>query len=62
VVIGDQVFTDVLGGRRAGLYTILVRPRSPREFVGTRLLRALERKVLAHLERRGRLAGTTQSE
>ncbi|MBM7867883.1 YqeG family HAD IIIA-type phosphatase [Heliobacterium gestii] len=46
VVIGDQVFTDVLGGNRSGLHTILVNPISRREFLGTRLVRRLERLVL----------------
>ena len=45
-LIGDQVFTDVLGGNRLGLCTILVRPQSPREFVLTRLVRVVERMVL----------------
>ncbi|MDH7577848.1 MAG: YqeG family HAD IIIA-type phosphatase [Bacillota bacterium] len=45
-VIGDQIFTDVLGGNRAGLYTILVTPISKREFFGTRLVRLLERLIL----------------
>lgn len=45
-VIGDQIFTDVLGGNRAGLYTILVAPISRREFFGTRLMRLLERLIL----------------
>lgn len=45
-VIGDQVFTDVLGGNRLGLYTILVRPISRREFFLTRLGRFFERLVL----------------
>lgn len=54
-VIGDQIFTDVLGGNRLGLYTILVRPVSPREFLGTRLVRRVERLVLRWLERRGLL-------
>ncbi|WP_017872500.1 YqeG family HAD IIIA-type phosphatase [Candidatus Caldatribacterium saccharofermentans] len=45
-VIGDQVFTDVLGGNRLGLYTILVRPISRREFVTTRLGRIVERWIL----------------
>lgn len=46
-VVGDQVFTDVLGGNRLGLYTILVTPLSRREFFGTRLIsRPLERWVL----------------
>lgn len=29
VVIGDQLFTDVLGGRRLGALTVLVHPLSP---------------------------------
>jgi HAD superfamily phosphatase (TIGR01668 family) len=48
-VVGDQVFTDVLGGNRLGLLTILVRPLEEREFVGTRLLRHVERAVLRRL-------------
>jgi len=46
VVIGDQVFTDVLGGNRSGLFTILVVPLSRKEFIGTRLVRYLEKIVL----------------
>ncbi len=53
VVIGDQVFTDILGGNALGLRTILVRPVCEREFAWTRLLRRLERLVLRHLRRRG---------
>ncbi|WP_227765923.1 YqeG family HAD IIIA-type phosphatase [Zhaonella formicivorans] len=45
-VIGDQIFTDILGGNRLGMYTILVSPLNPREFIGTRLVRKLERLVL----------------
>ena len=45
-VIGDQIFTDILGGNRLGLTTVLVRPLSPREFVGTRVTRLVERWVL----------------
>jgi len=45
-VIGDQVFTDILGGNRLGLYTILVIPMSRNEFIGTKLVRRLERLVL----------------
>ncbi len=28
-IVGDRVFTDVLGGNRLGLYTVLVRPVNP---------------------------------
>lgn len=55
-VVGDQVFTDVLGGRRLGLYTVLVAPVGEREFVGTRLVRLLERAWLRYLARRGLVA------
>ena len=45
-VIGDQVFTDILGGNRLGLYTILVSPIAQKEFIWTRLVRKLERYIL----------------
>lgn len=54
-VIGDQVFTDILGGNRLGLYTILVRPLNKREFVGTMCVRKLEKAVLFGLRRKGYL-------
>ncbi|HHY37137.1 MAG TPA: YqeG family HAD IIIA-type phosphatase [Firmicutes bacterium] len=51
-VVGDQIFTDILGGNRLGLYTILVVPLSKQEFIGTRCMRCLERLVLKALTRR----------
>ena len=45
-VIGDQLFTDILGGNRFGLYTVLVVPLSRREFIGTQLMRWVERLLL----------------
>ena len=42
LVIGDQVFTDILGGNRAGCFTILVSPLSKKEFTGTKILRFFE--------------------
>ncbi|KEO85169.1 YqeG family HAD IIIA-type phosphatase [Tumebacillus flagellatus] len=53
VVIGDQLFTDVLGGNRMGLYTVLVVPIGEKEFIGTKVLRAMERLAFAYLRRRG---------
>ena len=35
-VVGDQLFTDILGGNRNGMYTILVTPISKQEFIGTK--------------------------
>jgi HAD superfamily phosphatase (TIGR01668 family) len=46
-VIGDQIFTDILGGNWSGACTILVRPLEPQtDFFTTKLLRKLERGLL----------------
>lgn len=55
VVLGDQVFTDVLGGNRLGVMTILVRPLHPREFFGTKISRFFERIILRLFAQRGML-------
>lgn len=52
VVIGDQLLTDVLGGKLAGLYTILVEPLSPREARRTKFNRLLERLLGRPIPRR----------
>lgn len=46
-IIGDQIFTDILGGRLAGLTTVLVQPLSSSDLPHTLVLRALERRILA---------------
>lgn len=44
--VGDQIFTDVYGANRAGLWTILTRPIHPKEEIQIVLKRYLERIVL----------------
>ncbi len=44
-VVGDQLFTDIWGGNRMGMHTILVAPLAEKEFFSTRLLRCLEIKI-----------------
>lgn len=51
-VIGDQIFTDVLGGNRSGLFTILVKPIARKEFMGTKISRGMEFFVLRRLRRK----------
>lgn len=46
IFIGDQLFTDVWGARRAGIRNILVRPIHPREEIQIVLKRYLEKIVL----------------
>lgn len=50
-VIGDQIYTDILGGNRSGLYTILVKPIHWREFMGTKISRMFEYPVLRRIRR-----------
>ena len=44
-VIGDQIFTDIVGGKRAGMKTIMVDPISDHDFPGSKFVRWLERMV-----------------
>ena len=51
-VVGDQLFTDVWGGRRAGCFTVLVKPSSQEDFWGTRnISRRLERLFWPRVEK-----------
>ncbi len=45
-VIGDQLFTDILGGNMLGMRTVLVAPLSATDLPHTLLLRRLEALVL----------------
>ncbi len=50
--VGDQIFTDVCGSRRAGLHTVLVKPIHPKEKLQIVLKRIPERVVLYFYRRR----------
>lgn len=50
LVIGDQLFTDIWGGNKMGLKTLLVTPRYQKEFFYTKIIRKIERKVLKILQ------------
>lgn len=55
-IIGDQMFTDILGGNRLGLYTIMVKPLHKGEFAYTRFVsRPPERLLLHWFRKRGHL-------
>lgn len=51
-LVGDQVFTDIFGGNRLGLHTILVVPLAGKEFIGTKVNRQLEKVVLYRYKKR----------
>ena len=46
IFIGDQLFTDVWGAKRAGIHNILVKPIHPKEEIQIVLKRYLEKIVL----------------
>lgn len=50
--VGDQLFTDVWGAKRAGMRTILVKPIHPKEEIQIVLKRYLEKIVLYFYQRR----------
>lgn len=50
--VGDQLFTDVWGANRAGIYSILVKPIHPREEIQIVLKRRLEAVVLFFYQRK----------
>jgi HAD superfamily phosphatase (TIGR01668 family) len=60
-VIGDQLFADVIAGRMAGLFTILVRPTTTVEPWFTRLKRPLERRMLVAMRSRNAIANLQSS-
>lgn len=46
IFVGDQLFTDVWGAKRAGIHSILVKPIHPKEEIQIVLKRLLEAVVL----------------
>lgn len=50
--VGDQLFTDVYGAKRAGMKTILVKPIHPKEEIQIVLKRYLEKVVLYYYEKK----------
>ena len=50
-IIGDQLFTDILGGNKAGIITCLVDPLSTKDFIFTKIFRTLEHFTFKKLEK-----------
>ena len=49
-VIGDQIFTDVVGGNRCKMFTILVDPISKKDYWYTAWKRPLENKIKSKIK------------
>jgi HAD superfamily phosphatase (TIGR01668 family) len=55
VIIGDQIFTDILAGNRLGLITILVKPLAKVELITTKFIRIIEKKILKYLIKKNKI-------
>lgn len=55
LVVGDQLFTDVLGAHCSGLPAAWTRPLPGRDFIFTRIVRVAERWVAGRLMQQGRM-------
>lgn len=60
--VGDQLFTDVWGANRTGLYSILVKPINPKEEIQIVLKRYLEAVVLIFYRKRLKKIGRQPGE
>lgn len=54
-IIGDQLFTDILGGNRVGINTCLVDPLSSEDFILTKIFRKMEQISFKNLDKKGLL-------
>ena len=49
-IVGDQIFTDTLGGNLVGLNTVLLTPIKPETSLRFRFKRRIEKFLIKHLE------------
>ena len=50
-VVGDQIFTDILGGNRCKMFTILVEPINPKDYWYTAWKRPIENKIKSKMNK-----------
>ena len=53
VLVGDQLFTDMVAGNLAGIRTVLVRPQSTKDLWYTNIFRIAENRLLRGVEYEG---------
>jgi HAD superfamily phosphatase (TIGR01668 family) len=55
VLIGDQLFTDILAGNISGFYTIKIEPLSKKEGSWTKFVRKLEKLSIKMMRKKPKL-------
>ncbi len=53
-IIGDQIVTDVFGGNRLGIFTILVEPLESKDLKITSVNRFIEKRIIKRMENLGK--------
>lgn len=51
IIVGDQIFTDILGANLFGVKSILVEPRSKSKSLSLKLKRLLEKPIKKHIKK-----------
>lgn len=49
-VVGDQIFTDIIGANRCNMFSILVKPIEEKDYLLTKIKRPLEKLVIKKYE------------
>lgn len=52
-ILGDQIMTDILGGNRVGITTILVNPMSDVDMPFTKINRLIEKIIIKKMNKKG---------
>ena len=51
-MIGDQIVTDIYGGNRMGIFTVLIKPMTKNEPIWTKCNRVRENYIIKKMEKR----------
>ena len=50
-MVGDQIFTDVIGANRCNMFSILVKPIEEKDYLITKIKRPLEKFIIKKYEK-----------
>lgn len=53
-VVGDQIFTDIIGANRCNMFSILVKPIEEKDYLITRMKRPIEKLIIKNYEKNKR--------
>ena len=51
-VVGDQIFTDVIGANRCSMFSILVKPIEEKDYLITKIKRPLEKMIIKSYQKK----------